>query len=140
MLTKATLNHEELSSKIAQSFVDVGDLLPEMDMITRLYPMKEIKVALAKLYAQILEFFMRATKWYNRGRIAKRLVAITKPWALEFQDILARVNHYSAMIRNYAGAASFAELRELRMIALGGRGHSQVQLQHLFSKCLSPWL
>ena len=116
-MRQVTLNHEELSSKIAQSFAEIGSVLPEVDFIAqKLYPTESIQVTLAHVYAQLLEFCTRATAWYNRVQsnpIKKVLTAITKTWPLEFQDIRLNIDRYFRRLREQSAVAHQAETRDI---------------------------
>lgn len=118
-LFTVTINHEELSSKIAQSFAEIGEVLPEAEFISQsLYPTQRIRYTLASVYAQIVEFCIRATKWYDRLRqspVKKVLGAVFKTWPLEFQDIKVKIDVQLRRLREQSAVAHQAETREMHI-------------------------
>ncbi len=117
-LFKATLNHQEMSTKIAQAFAEIGDVLPDAEFRSRLFPRKEIRVHLAKVYAHIVEFCIRATQWYQKVRKSlwmKTLNAAFKTWPLVFQDICHGIERHIARIREMSVTGHQAETRHIHL-------------------------
>ena len=118
-LFAATINHEELSTKIAQAFTEIGDVLPEAEFISQnLYPTERIQLTLANVYAQIIEFCIRATRWYDKTRrstVKKVFSAVVKPWPLEFQDIKMKIDSQFKRLREQSAVAHQAETREIHV-------------------------
>ncbi|KAK4208742.1 hypothetical protein QBC37DRAFT_296066 [Rhypophila decipiens] len=116
-LFTATINHQELSVNIAQSLAEIGSVLPEIDFIaTKLYPSELIRQTLARVYAYILEFCIRATKWCrdaHRNTIKKVFKSVFKPWALEFQDIRVNIDSLIKRLREQSAVAHQAETRDI---------------------------
>lgn len=110
-----TLNHEELVTQIAHAFSEIGGLLPQIEMLAKLYPVEQIRVAAANLYAQILRFCVKATKWYKRNKFMHAVTAITKPYALEFKDVTTEIELHSRKLLNLASMACCAELRDMHV-------------------------
>lgn len=110
-----TLNHEELSAKIAQALAEIGSVLPEVDFIAcKLYPIERIKDTLAQAYVQIIEFCILATKWYNdvcRNRLRKVWHAIANPWPLKFEGIKMNIDACFKRLREQSTLAHQAETR-----------------------------
>ncbi len=102
-------------TKIAQAFSDIGELLPQIDGLAKLYPVKHMKRAIANIYAQNLIFCAKATRWYKRNRVMHILVAVTRPWGLEFQDVVEKIQRNSQKIKELAILASQAELRDMHV-------------------------
>ena len=131
-LFKATLNHEELSSKIAQAFAEVGDVLPDAEFIARLHPTEKIRAHLANAYVQIVEFCIRATRWYEKMQKhswKKVLGAAFKSWSLEFHDIRHTIDTHIKRVRELSAIEQQVEMREtlLRVRILQERQHSVLQ-------------
>jgi hypothetical protein len=118
-LFTATINHDELSSKIAQAFAEIGEVLPEVEFISKsLYPTERIQLTLSNVYAQIVEFCIRATKWYDKMRrssLKKVFSAVVKPWPLEFQDIKMNIGSQVRRLREQSAVAHQAETREMHI-------------------------
>jgi hypothetical protein len=116
------LNYEELSSKIAQWFAETGSVLREAEFIAqRLYPVESIRSTLASIYAQILEFCIRATKWFNRVRdnfLKKALHAALHSWPLEFEDIKRTIDRHVRRLRDQSTLAHQAEMRDMHRVML----------------------
>jgi hypothetical protein len=117
-LFKATLNHQEISSKIAQAFAEIGAVLPEAEFITRLFPSREIRFHLASAYARIVEFCIRATEWYEKMRkssLKKVFNAAFKTWPLVFQDVRHEIERHIIRVRELAATGHHAETRHLHL-------------------------
>lgn len=110
-----TLNHEELSIKVAQAFAEIGSVLPELDFIARdLYPVQRIKETLAHTYAYIIEFCILATKWYDdvsRSTRRKMWHAFANPWPLKFEGIKISIDTCFKRLREQSSLAHQAETR-----------------------------
>ncbi|KAK0634098.1 hypothetical protein B0T14DRAFT_86339 [Immersiella caudata] len=118
-LFTVTINHEELSSKIARAFAEIGDVLPEVEFVSKkLYPTERIQLTLSNVYAQVVEFCIRATKWYNKTRqspIKKVFSAIVKPWPLEFHDVKMSIDSQFRRLREQSAIAHQAETRDIHV-------------------------
>ncbi|KAG7292113.1 hypothetical protein NEMBOFW57_002146 [Staphylotrichum longicolle] len=117
-LFKATLNHQEMSSKIAQAFAEIGAVLPEAEFIARLFPSREIRFHLANAYARIVEFCIRATEWYEKMRrssLKKVLNSAFKTWPLVFQDVRHEIERHIIRVRELAATGHHAETRHLHL-------------------------
>ncbi|KAH9908653.1 hypothetical protein F4778DRAFT_356785 [Xylariomycetidae sp. FL2044] len=118
-----TLSHQEMSTKLAQAFAEIGEMLPEIDFIaSRLYPTEALQRTLAHIYAQILEFCVRATDWYQKVRqnLAKTVFrTIFKNWPLEFRDIREGIGAHRRRLYEQSTIAHQAETRDMhaRLIA-----------------------
>ncbi|ERF71742.1 hypothetical protein EPUS_09451 [Endocarpon pusillum Z07020] len=110
-----TLNHQELIMRIASAFTEIGDILPQVEMSANLYPNEFIKHAVANLYAQILKFCKKATKWYKRSRVMHALVAITKPYELEFKDVVDQIKLHAQKIQHLSNVSCQAEMRDMHI-------------------------
>lgn len=102
--------------RIASAFKEIGDTLPQVEMSAMLYPNELIKEAVGNLYTQILRFCEKATKWYKRNRLMHALIAITKPYELEFKDVLDQVKLYAQKIQHLSNLSCQAEMRDMHKI------------------------
>ncbi|CAM1509858.1 Fc.00g001930.m01.CDS01 [Cosmosporella sp. VM-42] len=113
----ATLQHQELASKISEAFESICDALPEIDFLAnQLYPVSHIQRTLAIMYTHIIDFCIRALKWYRkatRGFFRKTWAAIKDPWALEFEDVVRQIQGTTRRIREQAEVAHQAETRHV---------------------------
>lgn len=109
-----TRNHQELSTKISEAFATISDALPETAFLSRLYPVPHIQRTLATMYTHIIDFCIRALKWYRKatkGFFRKAWAAVTEPWALEFEDVVRQIQGATTRLREQATVANQAETR-----------------------------
>lgn len=111
------MNHQELSSKVAEAFAAIANALPEMDFISsELYPVAPIQHTLAVLYTHVIDFCVTAVKWYEkatRNIFRKALAAIKAPWPLEFEHIVRQITDTTTRLREQAAIAHQAETRHM---------------------------
>lgn len=81
-----------------------------------LYPTKQIKQGVAQLYAHLMEFFIRAMKWYREGTLKHILHSITQPVGIRYKDILESIEDCSRRIDKWAAASAQAELRDMHTL------------------------
>ncbi|KAH8897671.1 hypothetical protein GQ53DRAFT_837507 [Thozetella sp. PMI_491] len=116
-LFMVTLNHRELSSNVAEAFASVGDALPEANfLVQQLYPVAQMQRTLQVLYKHIIDFCIRALKWYQRatrGIVQQAVVAVKNPWPLEFQDVARKIRETMARLREQSAIAHQAETRHI---------------------------
>ncbi|KAH6976199.1 hypothetical protein BKA56DRAFT_589199 [Ilyonectria sp. MPI-CAGE-AT-0026] len=118
-LFTVTINHQELSSKVAEAFAAISDSLPELNFLAKqLYPVPHIQRTLAIMYAHIIDFCLRALEWYHKaggGFFKKAFAAIKDPWALEFEDVVQQIKQTNARVREQATIAHQAETRHISL-------------------------
>lgn len=68
------------------------------------------------LYAEIITFFDRASKWYKEGKIMHMLNSFTNPDALRFKDLVDRIDEHTRRIDNLAVTLAQAELRQMHIL------------------------
>lgn len=78
-----------------------------------LYPSVQMQQTVAKLYACLINFMIRALRWYQKGKAKRAIRAIFNPFALDFQDELTEVNELSRSVEEIAATAAQAELRAM---------------------------
>ncbi|KAH7144377.1 hypothetical protein B0J13DRAFT_555075 [Dactylonectria estremocensis] len=114
-----TLCHQELSSKVAEAFSAISSSLPELNFLAKqLYPVSHIQQTLASMYTHIIDFCIRALKWYQKatGGVFKRAFAAMKnPWSLEFEDVVHQIKVANMRIREQADVAHKAETRHISL-------------------------
>lgn len=138
-----TLNNQELSSNIAEAFASIGEALPEVHFIALdLYPVAHIQRTLAKLYVHILDFCVRAFRWYERAtksRLRQAMIAIKNPWALEFADVVRQVRETTSRLREQAAVAHQAETKHVGMVMMQIRQElAQLQEARLQTNLRAP--
>ncbi|KAK7407951.1 hypothetical protein QQX98_009868 [Neonectria punicea] len=116
-LFTATLNHQELANKVTEAFAAISNALPELDFLAnQLYPVPNIQRTLASMYTHIVDFCIRALKWYHKAGSSffrKAVAAIKDPWVLEFDDVVRQIQETTARIRQQAMVAHQAETRHI---------------------------
>ncbi|KAF4540190.1 Nacht domain protein [Lasiodiplodia theobromae] len=110
-----TLNYKELSANIAHAFSEIGSLLSEIEVRATIHPNKQTQEEIASLYAQILAFCIKATRWYKRRKLANMLRAIATPWELEFEDVISSIRKHVEALRNLSSLAMLTETRHMHM-------------------------
>ncbi|KAM5353991.1 hypothetical protein ACJ41O_000641 [Fusarium nematophilum] len=111
-----TLNHQELASKISDAFTAISEALPEVDFLaSQLYPVPRIQSTLATMYTHIIDFCIRALKWYRKASsfFRKTFAAIKDPWTLEFDEVVSQIQRTTLRIREQAAVAHQAETRHV---------------------------
>ena len=96
-----------------------------------------MQLALARLYAHILKFFISSLKWYKDSRAVHALKSIFQPWDLKFRPEHEAIAAESQQIKNLADVALKAEVRDTRLEVVQGTMHWQSirqELSHLRSE------
>lgn len=68
---------------------------------------------MARLYAKIMGFLVKAVRWYKEGSIKHAIGAVLKPWALTYKDIKEEIWELSRQVDDLAGMAVKAEIRSV---------------------------
>ncbi|KAK8043795.1 hypothetical protein PG994_012633 [Apiospora phragmitis] len=124
-LFTAVVSHAGLVKNLAKACSCIADALPRADLGLILYPTPAIREAVARLYAAIVKFALRALRWYQQGRLMHIASAIASPWALGFEEELAEIERNSKSVEELAQSAARAELRELRFQVHQSRSDQQ---------------
>ncbi|KAI0099848.1 hypothetical protein GGR51DRAFT_386400 [Nemania sp. FL0031] len=114
-----TLNYENLASRVAEAFLEIVSALDDAEFIAfKLYPVNHIKRTTIELYAGVVEFCIRATKWYQdttKSVRRKILLSIINPWPLEFEDIKLKVDGSLKRLYSQSAIAHRAETRDMNL-------------------------
>jgi len=105
------VNHEESIHQLVKALTRFTDFLPRQELKLILYPSCQMQQTVARLYACLMHFMVRALQWYQSGKAKRAIGAIFKPFALDFQDGLTEVNELSRTVDEIATTAAQAELR-----------------------------
>ncbi|KAI1379320.1 hypothetical protein F4677DRAFT_408614 [Hypoxylon crocopeplum] len=108
----AVLNHEEMVKNLAKACSLIADSLPRADLSLILYPTPAMRETVARLYAMIMKFIVRALRWYRRRTVTHILSSIVNPWSLDFGQELGEIEQHARGIDELAQSASRAEIRE----------------------------
>ena len=100
-------------SSLTKGLLRIANSLPRLDLAAVLYPTKRMKQAVAELYANIIQFFLRAQKWYQEGKIRHAIHSITRPVELRYNDLIEGIEECSSNLDKLAWAGSQAEQRDM---------------------------
>jgi len=114
-------NHAELVAKIAKVVSQVADILPQQKLLLILYPTDTMQEAVAQLYAHIIKFVRSTILFYKQGKAMHTIKSIFQPWALSFQDHYESILTLSNRVKDLAGLAAKAELRDTHLEVIEGR-------------------
>jgi len=92
---------------------DIADALPRVELAAFLYPTNTMKHTVSVLYAHIIKFLVRASKWYEEGKLARALHSITRPAALRYDDLLSDIRSATRGVAELAISSSQAEQRAM---------------------------
>jgi transcription termination factor NusB len=119
MLTRciqAVLNHEEYITQLSKSLSQIASALPRINITILLYPTTQIKHTVSTLYAHLLKFLIRATKWYSEGKFKHFITAVFRPAPLRFKDLLEEIRTCSETVDQLAMSAGQAEQRNMHVL------------------------
>jgi hypothetical protein len=72
----------------------------------------------ARLYAKIMMFLVKAVKWYKETPIKHAFGAVLNPWALSYKDTKEEIWELSRQVDTLASVAVKAEIREVHAVVL----------------------
>ncbi|KAH7395180.1 hypothetical protein DE146DRAFT_615269 [Phaeosphaeria sp. MPI-PUGE-AT-0046c] len=108
------LNRATLVEKLAQAFIEIGDVLPRSNLSAELYQTDDMKDALSRLYAYIVLFLQLCVKWYNRSSVGRLWSALKAPFELDYQDLVEQIKISAASVEHLADAGARVEVRDIR--------------------------
>lgn len=74
-----------------------------------------MRLAVEELYANLLQFFIRALNWYQENTFKHILHSITRPVELRYRDLLERIEELSRKVDQLSASASRAEIRAIHI-------------------------
>ena len=92
--SQAVINHEYLIDCITKAIALIGEALPQSLLFATLYP-TGMSRAVRDLCAYILEFFIRAHRWYTWTTSRKAISSIIRPAELKYDDLLDEIQKLS---------------------------------------------
>ncbi|KAK8849143.1 Nacht domain protein [Apiospora arundinis] len=111
-LFTAVLNHEELLTEISKAISRIADLLPRTELHSELYPTERMREAVARLYAKIIDFALKAVQWFKKSKFKHSVAAVFDPLKLSFGPVIDEIRELSRRVDELANAASKAEIRD----------------------------
>ena len=103
-------------STFAKALCRIADSLPRQELASVLYPTKQIKQGVAQLYAHLMEFLVKAMKWYREGALKHIVHSITQPVGIRYKDILESIEDCSRNVDKWVIASAQAELRDMHAL------------------------
>ncbi|KAJ4169749.1 hypothetical protein NW754_005897 [Fusarium falciforme] len=105
------VNHTETLELLSTSLLEVSQRLPRAKALSMLYPSKEIRVAVERLYAAILEFLLMTHSWLNESKFRHIYHSLTRPHELRYKKLLERMADCTNEINEWADVGIHSEVR-----------------------------
>lgn len=110
---KAAINHEKIIRTLAKAITLFAEALPRVGLQASLYPTKQMKEAVTKLYISIFQFLARARQWYQCNGWQRLYNSIVHPVELRYNDLLNDVAECSRTIDLLSYCGAQAETRDM---------------------------
>ncbi|KAF4463675.1 nacht domain [Fusarium albosuccineum] len=107
----SAVNHGETLKLLSKSLVQVAQRLPQVEILSTLYPTKQIRLVVETLYAGILEFLLIAHSWCKESKFSHFYHSFTRPHELHYNELLERISDCSNSINELANIGSHSEIR-----------------------------
>ena len=78
-VSQLVVNNERLARFLAKGLCKIADSLPQIELVTLLYPTRRLKQAVSELYALVIRFLLRAQDWYQESKPMHILHSPTRP-------------------------------------------------------------
>ncbi|KAF4451241.1 hypothetical protein FALBO_16362 [Fusarium albosuccineum] len=114
-LLLGVLNYETLIKELCKALCRIADALRHVQLNLLLYPTDAMQGHIERLYAQIIEFTIRAMRWYEKHPVPRALSALGSPFQLKFRDIVDDILETSRCIDRLALSMSQVEVRQMRL-------------------------
>ncbi|KAK5467171.1 hypothetical protein LTS15_000142 [Exophiala xenobiotica] len=111
-VVQGVMNHAELIVEISRALVNIADVLPHIKLGMDLYPTIYMKEAVSRVYAHVMLFLRKATKWYRMSPARRALSVLAKPYSIGYKDTVEQIRLCSESVHLVASAAARAELRD----------------------------
>lgn len=105
------MNHTETLELLSTSLIEVAERLPRAKVLSMLYPTKEIRLAVERLYAAILEFLLMTHSWLNESKVRHIYHSFTRPHELRYKKLLERMTDCTNEINEWADVGVRTEVR-----------------------------
>ncbi|KAF5013873.1 hypothetical protein FDECE_154 [Fusarium decemcellulare] len=114
-LLMGVLNYETLVKELCKALCRIADALRHVQLNLLLYPTEAMQRHAEHLYAHIMEFTIRAMRWYQKHPVLRALSALSSPFQLKFRDIVDDVLETSRCIDRLGLSMSQVEVRQMRL-------------------------
>ncbi len=109
------VNNETLTRFLAKGLCQIADSLPQIELVTVLYPTTRLKQAVSELYALVIRFLLRARDWYQESKAMHVLHSLTRPVELRYADLVEDIGACARTVYRLASAAAQAEQRDIHL-------------------------
>lgn len=111
-------NHDNTLSLIAKAMSQIADKLSHVELATVLYPNERMRLAVGRLYADIIRFLVRAHDWCREGPIRHALHSLTRPVELRYKDLLERIDEGAREVEKLTNAGAQIQIRETNQMLI----------------------
>ncbi|KAI1314070.1 hypothetical protein F5Y03DRAFT_336064 [Xylaria venustula] len=113
LLFMGVINHEKTTATLARALSEIAEMLPQVHLSSALYPTTTMGTAVARLYANIMEFLIRARDWYEEGKMKHMIHSLTRPVELCYGGLLEDISRCTSQIKNLSVSGQQAEIRDM---------------------------
>jgi hypothetical protein len=103
-------------AELSKALYSISVAFPRIEKQLDLYQTNEMKVQIERLYASIIQFYQRALKWYEGGKLKHLVGALVNPYALRFKDMRTKIDESSREIEKLAEAYAQMEIRNVNIL------------------------
>jgi hypothetical protein len=96
--------------------------------------------AVSMVYAKIIEFSLKAVKWYKKNKLMHSISSIINPFNLAFKDVIDEISERSRKVDELASAAAKAEIRDLHINIHGLNERISQLIEMMVGKSERPFL
>ncbi|PWW73202.1 hypothetical protein C7212DRAFT_223912, partial [Tuber magnatum] len=114
LLFVLVINHDTAIKEVAKTLTRISHSLPQVNLLSILYPSDEMRSEVARLYAYILSFLQRATSWYSGGRISHFIKAFLNPFELSFGELVDDICEQGKRVAELADTGHKLDTRAVR--------------------------
>ncbi|KAI8671749.1 hypothetical protein NCS57_00651000 [Fusarium keratoplasticum] len=115
----SAVNHAETLELLSTSLFEVAQRFPRARVLSMLYPTKEIRVAVERLYAAMLQFLLMAHSWFNESKFRHIYHSFTRPHELRYKKLLQRMTGCTNEINEWADVGVRTEIRVMHAGFIG---------------------
>ncbi|KAI4626330.1 uncharacterized protein J4E87_004832 [Alternaria ethzedia] len=108
-------NHGKQLRVLAKGLSQIADVLPRIESANILYPTDRMRHAVSEIYSKIIQFFLRAERWYQQGKLRHAWEALSRPAELYYNDLVQEVEECTRSIEVLANAGAQAEQRDMHL-------------------------
>ena len=111
LVIKLALYDFEILEKIVDSLDQIFLLLGRVELYSHMFRVNRVEEGVVTLYAYILDFIQKATRFLRKRGIGRMTAAIWRPYHLEFQGTYQKIKDYVDFVDKEANAANMVALQ-----------------------------